>query len=135
MKEIRLEATIENIPSVVAFIDEALEAAECGMKAQMQIDVALDEILANIAHYAYAPGTGEVVVRIDIDDAARVATITFIDSGMPFDPLQKDDPDITRPAEERAIGGLGIFLVKKTMDAMAYRREDGRNCLTLQKRI
>ena len=135
MKEIRLEATIENIPSVVAFIDEALEAAECGVKAQMQIDVALDEILANIAHYAYAPGTGEVVVRIDIDDAARVATITFIDSGMPFDPLQKDDPDITRPAEERAIGGLGIFLVKKTMDAMAYRREDGRNCLTLQKRI
>ena len=135
MKEIRLEATIENIPSVVAFIDEALEAAECGMKAQMQIDVALDEILANIAHYAYAPGTGEVVVRIDIDDAARVATITFIDSGMPFDPLQKDDPDITRPAEERAIGGLGIFLVKKTMDKLTYRFENGMNVLTLYKHI
>ena len=116
-------------------MDAALEQMDCGVKAQMAIDIALDEILANICLYAYAPGTGTVEVYVDHDAENRMAVITFRDSGVPFDPLQKEEPDTTLTAEEREIGGLGIFLVRKTMDAMEYRREDGFNVLTIRKKI
>ena len=135
MKEITLEATRENISEVTAFIDEQLEALDCGMKAQTQIDLAIDELFCNIASYAYAPGTGSATVRFDYDEARCEAQITFVDGGVPYDPLQKADPDVTLPAEEREIGGLGIFLVKKTMDAISYERRDGCNVLTIKKRI
>ena len=135
MKTLTMPATIESIPTVTAFVDEALEALDCPMKAQMQIDVAIDELFANIASYAYAPGTGDATVSLDFDEAARVFSITFEDSGVPYDPLKKEDPDVTLSVEEREIGGLGIFLVKKTMDAMEYIRRDGKNVLTIRKKI
>ena len=135
MKEIRLRAVVENIPKVMEFIDAELEALGCPMKAGMQIDVAIDELFGNIAHYAYASGTGEATVRFGYDEASQTASITFIDSGVPYNPLEKEDPDVTAPAEKRGIGGLGIFLVKKTMDAMRYERRDGQNWLTIEKRI
>ena len=116
-------------------MDAALEQMDCSVKAQMAIDIALDEILANICHYAYAPGTGTVEVCVDLDAENRTAEITFRDSGVPFDPLQREEPDTTLSAEERKIGGLGIFLVRKTMDAMEYRREGGSNVLTIRKKI
>ena len=134
-KEVTLEASLENISRVMTFIDEQLEAAGCGMKAQMQIDVAIDELFGNIAHYAYAPGSGKATVRFAYDEADRRVSITFIDSGIPYNPLQKADPDITLSAEERPVGGLGIFLVKKTMDDMVYRRENNCNILTIHKHI
>ena len=130
-----MQAAVENIPQVTAFIDEQLEALACSMKAQMQIDVAIDELFGNIAQYAYKDGTGEATVRFDFDEASRMASITFVDSGTPFDPLSQADPNVTLAAEERAVGGLGIFLVKKTMDRVDYRYENGRNILTIQKRI
>ena len=130
-----MEAVRENIPRITGFVDAALEQMDCGVKAQMAIDIALDEILANICLYAYAPGTGTVEVYVDHDAENRMAVITFRDSGVPFDPLQKEEPDTTLTAEEREIGGLGIFLVRKTMDAMEYRREDGFNVLTIRKKI
>lgn len=135
MKELTLEARLESIPAVTAWIDEALEALDCPMKAQMQIDVALDELFSNIARYAYAPGTGEATVRFDFSEADGTAEITFIDGGVPYNPLENADPDTTLPASERSIGGLGIFLVKKTMDAMLYRHEGGKNILTVRKKI
>ena len=135
MKELTVPATLENITVVTAFIDEQLEALDCSMKAQMQIDVAIDELFGNIAHYAYGDATGEATVRFDFDEAARTASIAFIDGGMPFNPLEKADPDVTLSAEERGIGGLGIFMVKKTMDDLTYRYEDGKNILTLYKQI
>ena len=135
MKELTLDAKLENIPSLTAFIDEWLEGLECPVRAQMQIDVAVDEIFSNIAQYAYGPEGGSAAIRLEFDEADRTAMITFIDSGTAYNPLTKADPDITLSAEERAIGGLGIFLVKKTMDAMEYRREDNRNMLTIHKRI
>ena len=135
MKSLTLEAKPENIEAVTQFIDGELEALDCNMKAQMQIDVAIDELFSNIAYYAYAPGTGQATVTFDFDESSRTVSISFIDAGVPFDPLQKNDPDLTAPAEERAIGGLGIFMVKKTMDAMRYVRQDNRNILTIQKRI
>lgn len=135
MKEWTFEATVDRIPWLTDQINEALESLECSMKAQMQIDVAIDELLANIASYAYAPGTGDVTVRFDFDADSRIATVTFIDAGVPYDPLGKPDPDVTLDAGEREVGGLGIFLVKKTMDDMTYARRDGRNVLTIHKRI
>ena len=133
--ELTLEATVENLTPVMAFLEEHLEEAECSMKAQMQIAVAAEEIYVNIAHYAYAPGTGEATVRMEITDDPRTASITFIDRGIPFDPLAKPDPDVTLSAEERGIGGLGIYMTKKTMDDVRYERVDGQNILTLVKRI
>ncbi|MBR6705907.1 MAG: ATP-binding protein [Clostridia bacterium] len=135
MKEMTLEAKIENIPRVTAFIDEQLEALDCSMKAQMQIDVAIDELFGNISHYAYVPGTGEATVGFDFDEETRTVSVIFSDRGVPFDPLVRIDPDISAPAQERAIGGLGIFLVKKTMDSLEYRYEDGKNVLTIKKKI
>ena len=130
-----MQAAVENIPQVTAFIDEQLEAQACSMKAQMQIDVAIDELFGNIARYAYGEGTGDATIQFDLDEATRVASVTFMDSGVPFDPLEKSDPDVTLSAEERAVGGLGIFLVKKTMDKVDYRYENGFNILVIQKKI
>ena len=135
MKEITLEARIENVSKAIEMVDAELEKLECPMKAQMQMELAVDEIFANIASYAYAPGTGEASVRFDFDPEEGTVTVTFTDSGVPYDPLKKEDPDVSLPAEERSIGGLGIFLVKKTMDDMWYEFRNGQNVLTLKKKI
>ena len=135
MKELTVPATLENITVVTAFIDEQLEALDCSMKAQMQIDVAIDELFGNIAHYAYGDATGEATVRFGFDEAARTASIAFIDGGVPFNPLEKADPDVTLSAEERQIGGLGIYMVKKSMDDILYEYRDGRNVLTIIKML
>ena len=130
-----MEAIKENIPRITDLVNTELERLGCSVKAQMAIDIALDEILANISRYAYAPGTGMVEVCVDHDPQNQTAVIIFRDSGIPFDPLQKEEPDTSLSAKERDIGGLGIFLVRKTMDAMEYRREDGFNILTIRKKI
>ena len=128
MKEIELEAKVENLPTVLALVDEQLESVDCPMKIQMQIDVAVEEIFVNIAHYAYNPEVGNAMVRV-----VPSVDITFIDKGVPYDPLAKADPDVTLSAEERQIGGLGIFMVKKTMDDVKYEYVNGHNILTLKK--
>ena len=133
MKELEIEALSENLPQVLAFVDEQLEAAYCPMKIQIQIDIAVEEIFVNIAHYAYAPETGKAMVRIETLADPPSVDITFIDNGVPYDPLAKADPDITLSAEERQIGGLGIFMVKKSMDDVKYEYLDGHNILTLKK--
>ena len=131
--EIDLEATVENLDRVLAFVDQHLENAGCSMKEQMQIDVAVEEIFVNIANYAYQPDKGNATVRIEVTEEPVVVVITFIDQGVPYDPLAKEDPDITLSAEERQIGGLGIFMVKQSVDDVIYEYKDGRNILTLKK--
>ena len=135
MKEITLDARIENIAAATDFVVEQLEALDCSIKAQTQIDLAIDELFTNIASYAYAPGEGKATVRFEFEEATRMASITFIDWGVPYDPLAKPDPDVTLSAEERAVGGLGIFMIKKTMDRVEYRRENSMNILTIYKTI
>ena len=135
MKILTLKAVLDNIPKVTAFIEEQLEAADCPMKAQMQIDMAVDELFSNIAHYAYGDATGDAAVSFEFDPQTRMVSVTFEDSGVPYDPLKKTDPDVSLSAEEREVGGLGIFLVKKTMDAMEYKRQNDRNVLTIRKKI
>ena len=124
---------VENLPTVLALVDEQLESVDCPMKIQMQIDVAVEEIFVNIAHYAYNPEVGNAMVRVEILPDVPSVDITFIDKGVPYDPLAKADPDITLSAEERQIGGLGIFMVKKTMDDVKYEYVNGHNILTLKK--
>ena len=131
MKKRTIDAKVDNLQQVLEFVDAELESVDCPMKAQMQIDIAVEEIFVNIARYAYAPGEGHAVIGI-LAEPGR-AEITFADSGMPYDPLAREDPDVTLSAEEREIGGLGIFMVKKTMDDMRYEYTDGQNLLTLVK--
>ena len=133
MKELMIEATPENVEKVIEFIDGMLEEYGCGVKEQMAIDVAVDELFSNIAHYAYNPETGYATVRVDVKNDPLAVEITFIDNGVPYDPLAKADPDTTLSLEERQIGGLGIFIVKKTMDAVNYEYKDGKNILTIKK--
>lgn len=133
MKEITLDATIENVRTLTDLIDEWLESLDCSMKAQMQIDVAIDEIFSNIANYAYKEGTGLATVSYDFSDGKAV--ISFKDSGTKFNPLEKEEPDVSLSVEEREIGGLGIFIVKKTMDEVKYAYVDGENVLTIVKTI
>ena len=135
MKELTIAATIENIETVTDFVNEQLEAYDCPMKAQMQIDIAIDELLGNIAHYAYNPEIGSATVRVEVVEEPLSVVITFIDNGVPYDPLKKEDPNTTLSADEREIGGLGIFMVKKTMDDVIYEYKDGQNRLTIVKKI
>lgn len=135
MKELTVDATIENVAAVTAFVDEQLEQLDCPMKTQMQVDIAIDELFGNIAHYAYNPAIGAATVRIEVSENPLAVVITFIDNGVPYDPLAKADPDITLSAEEREIGGLGIYMVKKSMDDVSYEYRDGKNILRIKKNI
>ena len=133
--DLEIEARPENLAEVQAFIERRLEAADCSPRALMQLGLAIEEVFINIASYAYAPGTGNATIRVEIDRAAKLATITFIDSGVPYNPLKKRDPDITLSASERQIGGLGVFLTKKLTDDVRYDRRDGKNILMLIKHL
>ena len=135
MKELNIVATVENIETVTDFVNEQLEALDCPMKAQMQIDIAIDELFGNIAHYAYAPGVGDATVRVETSEDPLAVVVTFMDKGTPYDPLVKEDPDTTLSAEERKIGGLGIYMVKKSMDDMTYEYKDGQNILKIKKHL
>jgi anti-sigma regulatory factor (Ser/Thr protein kinase) len=135
MKEITIAATVENIDVVTDFVNEQLESCDCPIKAQMQIDIAIDELFSNIAHYAYNPETGDATVRVEVVEDPMAVVITFIDKGIPYDPLKKADPNTALSAEEREIGGLGIFMVKKTMDDITYEYKDGQNILKIKKNI
>ena len=135
MTELTVAATVENIETVTDFVNEQLEAMDCPMKAQMQIDVAIDELFSNIAYYAYNPEIGQATVRVEVAEDPLAVVITFIDNGIPYDPLAKADPDTTLSLEERQIGGLGIYMVKKTMDDITYEYQDGKNILKIKKNL
>ena len=135
MKELILAATVENIEVVTDFVNEQLEELDCPMKVQMQIDIAIDELFGNIAHYAYNPEVGDATVRVEVTEDPLAVVITFIDSGVPYDPLAKEDPDTTLSAEDRQIGGLGIYMVKKSMDDITYEYKDGQNILAIKKSL
>ncbi len=128
------EAKIDDIPAVTEFVEQELEKLECPMKTIVQMNIAVDEIYSNIAKFAYPDGKGPVTVQIKATNDSYVH-LTFIDEGTPYNPVTKEDPDITLSAEERNIGGLGIYMVKQTMDDMQYRYESDKNILTLVKKI
>lgn len=135
MGELTIDATIENVAAVTAFVDGQLEQLDCPVKTQMQVDIAIDELFGNIANYAYNPEVGVATVRVEVTDDPLAVVITFIDNGVPYDPLAKADPDITLSIEKRDVGGLGIYMVKKTMDDISYEYKDGQNILRIKKKF
>jgi sigma-B regulation protein RsbU (phosphoserine phosphatase) len=133
ISEITVQADIKNQQEVTAFIESRLEEADCPLKTQMNLSVATDEIFSNIAYYAYPDKKGDVTVRLAIKASPAAAEITFIDGGVQFDPLSLPEPDVSLSAEERNIGGLGIFMVKKMMGEVSYEYKDGKNILKIAK--
>lgn len=133
--ELELEASVDNLQTVLDFVESRLAGVDCSVKTKMQLNLAVEEIFVNIAHYAYAPGKGNATVRVEVADDPVTVCVTFIDRGVPYDPLKKEDPDVELSAEDRQIGGLGIFMTKKIMDDISYEYRDGQNILTLKKKI
>jgi len=131
MKELDLLAVKENLDTVTGFVDSELEQLGCSVKVRTQISIAVEEIFVNIASYAYDPETGPATVRTEIVNDPLSVVISFIDNGMPYDPLARPDPDVTLPLRERSIGGLGIFMVKQMAESVDYAWRSGRNVLTV----
>lgn len=126
-------AARENLPIVQSFINEQLDGVDRPVKTDIQIAVCVEEIFVNIASYAYPDKTGEAVIVAELTDQPPAVTIVFMDSGLPYDPLEKADPDITLSVGERPVGGLGVFMVKKLMDGVSYEYRDGFNILRIRK--
>ena len=135
MKEITVDATIENMNTGTAFVDDFLDQIACPMKSKIQINIVIDEIFGNICHYAYKDSVGAVTVRVESGNTPKAVFLTFTDNGIPYNPLETEDPDITLSSEERKIGGLGIYLVKKNMDEMKYEYVNQQNRLWMEKRL
>ena len=135
MKELTMPADRKNIPAVIEFVNQELDAMGCSPKAEAQIDIAIDEIYSNIVKYGYEEEGGEVTVSFDVSEEPLAMTLSFRDEGKPFNPLERRDPDVTLSAKDRKIGGLGIFMVKKSMDDIHYEYRDGKNILTIRKTL
>ncbi len=129
------EATVENISDVTAFVEAELEKLNCPMKTVIQINVAIDELFSNIVHYGYPDRKGPVTVKVVEKESPHAVCVRFEDEGIPYNPLQKEDPDVSLSADERQLGGLGIFMVKKTMDDLKYKYENGKNIMTIIKNL
>lgn len=128
-------AKTEALSDVLGFVEQMLDSFECPIKIQVALCVAIEEVFVNVAHYAYGEGEGNMSLGIGFDEESRAITFRMIDKGIPFDPLKKPDPDISLSADEREIGGLGIFITKKTMDSLTYTYENNENILTMIKKI
>ena len=138
IKELTVAARTDRLQEVLAFLETRLEELGCSNKAKMQIEIALEEIFVNVATYAYSQSEGageEETVSIKVEDTAdpMSVAVTITDRGLHFNPLEKADPDVTLSAEERRIGGLGIYMVKKSMDHVRYEFRNGENILTFRK--
>lgn len=128
------DADDKNLPDVIEYIKSPLKE-ELSLALQNKIELAVEEIFVNIAHYAYEGNDGQVKVTTKVLENPKRLCIEFIDDGIQFNPLEKPDPDISLKAEDREIGGLGIFLTKKFMDKIEYRYENGNNILTIEKNL
>ena len=135
MFELEIDAKLSNLEKVLDFVNSHLSNVECPEKTRIQVDIAVEEIFVNIAHYAYNPEVGKATIRVEISEKPLTISLTFMDSGKPYDPLSRKDPDVSLSAEQRKIGGLGIYMVKKSMDEIQYSYRNGTNMLTLKKKL
>lgn len=135
MKEMTVPAKIENIEAVTEFVNEELKRLDCSDDVLYKVDIAIDELFGNIARYAYQPDEGPATVKVDVLPEPLSVILTFIDNGLPFNPLERPDPDVTLSVFERTPGGLGIYMVRNSMDEVTYEYKDGKNVLTIRKRM
>ena len=126
------KAKKESLPEAMAFLEEQLDKLNVDAKKKMQVSIAVEELFVNIANYSYAAEDGEVEIQIDKD---AVLIISLIDSGQPFNPLERKDPDVNAPLEERDIGGLGIYMAKQNADKIEYEYKDGKNIVRIFKKL
>lgn len=134
-RELLINAVDDNLDEVQDFVNDDLRRLTDDMRLEMIMSIAVEEIFVNVSHYAYEYKGGDLIVRTYLLDDPRGIKVVFEDGGPYFDPLKKPDPDVTLDVEQREIGGLGIFMVKKTMDEVSYRRENGENILTIRKKL
>lgn len=135
-KTLNVDASLDSLDEVTAFFEDTLADEGCPHKMIMQVIVCVEEIFVNVASYAYNDGQGgscRLSITVDVNDDKKRATIVVADSGKPFNPLERENPDITLTADEREIGGLGIFMVKKSMDTLEYEYKSGENILMMTK--
>jgi len=135
MKELSIKAEMGNLGTVQDFVRTELEKNNCDFMIQMQIEIAIEEVYSNIANYAYEYGGGMAIIRCEVSGSPLQAAIQFLDNGKPHNPLIKEDPDIIIAAEDRPIGGLGIFMIKQSMDSVEYSYENSMNILTIKKNL
>ncbi len=135
MKTLTVPAVIDQLDAVLDFIQTQLQDSSCPQDVLYQVAIAAEEIFVNIAHYAYQTEGGDATIRCQVCGNPPQVMIEFLDSGVPYDPLSRNDPDVSLPASERKIGGLGIFLVKQMMDDVSYEYRDGKNILTIRKGV
>ena len=135
MKELTVDAKPGSLSEIKTFAAAGLDEMNCPAGTREQLLIVIDEIFSNIASYAYGDGKGSVTVRMETGTEPRSVVLTFIDSGMPFDPLMMKTPDTSLKARERKIGGLGIFMVRKLTDKATYEYRDGKNILKIRKNI
>lgn len=134
MKKIVLNADISQLNNIFSVIDDILSGYEISPKSIMQLKLVIEEIFSNICNYAY-DDDGKVELNLDFKENILTFTISFIDEGKSFNPILNDNPDITLNSDDRNIGGLGIFIVKKNVDDINYEQVDGKNILTIKKRL
>ena len=130
---IKTEANESNLDKILDYVSAKFEEAGASPKVITELAIAVEEIYINVAHYAYKPDTGPATVKVDIDKENRVGTVTISDNGKPYNPLEREDPDITASAEDRPIGGLGILMTKKLVDEAEYEYKDNQNVMKLKK--
>ena len=131
--------TLEAVPEKFALAQEKvrafLEPFPCSMRTLLELDMVVEEVFINIANCAYEEGVGTVTMDLSLNDSKDTLSMTFRDTGVPYDPLRKESPDLSAPAEKRPIGGLGIFLVQKYSDTLSYEYVGNENCLTIGKKL
>ena len=123
----------ENVARAVEGVLALLNEVGADRKTAYKVRLALEELLVNVVSYAYAPLKGDFEVKYEVDAEEKMLSVTIIDSGKPFNPLEAEDPELHAALADRPIGGLGIFMVKNMMDDITYTREDGKNILVVKK--
>lgn len=135
MRDLKLNASKDTLYTVLDVIEAHLDKNGCPDSVKLELLIAVEEIYMNIANYAYGGEAGEVTVQMEISQDPKVCQVIFKDKGIPYDPLKREDPDISLSPQERGIGGLGIYMVKQLMDRVEYRYEDETNILLLERRM
>ncbi len=130
-----VEAKVEKQEKVKSFVTSQLEGTNCNRRAKNHLDLAVEEIFVNIAVHAYKTKEGKAIIRTSLSDDMTELTVTFMDEGIKYNPLERPDPDVTLPVSEREIGGLGVFITKKVTDGISYEYRDGKNILQIKKKL
>ena len=132
MNQIAIKSNEDNLDFVLSKFDEALEDYNLPVKFKLQLELVLEELFINICNYAFED-EGEIIIQHFVEDNPLRIIINFIDEGVPFNPLEKEMPDLSLSAEDRELGGLGLTIVRKNVDFIEYHYENNKNILTIQK--